>query len=186
MLCEICHEKEATVRITRMRSGNSETHNLCQDCANSFRTEDPEGQDISQAIFKLLAEALWKHFGQNVNSEETERQKKLTCPSCGKSYGEILEDGTLGCADCYESFEPYIRPMLLRMQGSDTHTGKKPAKSAKKKTAKVQDVTEERLSREEEISVLSDRLKLAVSAEDYEEAARLRDEINRLKEAKRG
>ena len=78
MLCEICHEKEATVRITRIHHGNSESHNLCQDCAKQYGAEDPEAQDLSKAIFKLLAGALMKHLGpQNQNSEENERAKKL-------------------------------------------------------------------------------------------------------------
>ena len=186
MLCEVCHEKEATVRITRIHNGNSETHNLCQDCANRFGQEDPEAQDLSKAIFKLLAGALMKHIGsQNQGSEEDERVKKLSCPNCGKTYGEILEDGLLGCPDCYESFEPYIRPMILKMQGADTHTGKK-AGSHRKKTAKILNVAEEKLSPKEELSVLSDRLKIAVSEENYEEAARLRDEIKKLKEEHHG
>ena len=186
MLCEKCHEKEATVRITRIHNGSSETHNLCQDCANSFRADDPEAQDFSKAIFKLLADALMKHLGQNSGTEEDERAKKLSCPTCGKTYGEILEDGAFGCADCYESFEPYIRPMLLRMQGADTHTGKKAGASGKKSVKKQQKITEDVLNPKEELSVLSDRLKLAVSEENYEEAARLRDEINRLKEEQHG
>ncbi len=185
MLCEKCHEKEATVRITRIHNGNSESHNLCQDCANSFRADDPEAQDLSKAIFKLLADALMKHMGQNTGREENERAKKIACPNCKKTYGEILEDGVFGCPDCYESFEPYIRPMILKMQGADTHTGKK-AGSHRKKTAKILNVAEEKLSPKEELSVLSDRLKIAVSEENYEEAARLRDEIKKLKEEHHG
>ena len=113
MLCEICHEKEATVRITRIHHGNSESHNLCQDCAKQYGAEDPEAQDLSKAIFKLLAGALMKHLGpQNQNSEENERAKKLACPNCGKTFGEVLEDGLMGCTDCYETFEPQILPMI--------------------------------------------------------------------------
>ena len=180
MLCEVCHEKEATVRITRIHNGNSETHNLCQDCANRFGQEDPEAQDLSKAIFKLLAGALMKHIGsQNQGSEEDERVKKLSCPNCGKTYGEILEDGLLGCPDCYETFEPQILPMIMRIQGADTHTGKKSAKARRKK-APVNNIENQKLSKKEELSYLKDRMKLAVSEENYEEAARLRDEIRAL------
>ena len=185
MLCENCHEREAVVRITRIHNGNSETHNLCQECADSFQSGEPSDQELSKAVFRLFADALMQFFSQNRDDEGLEQEKAITCPNCGKTYGEILEDGKFGCADCYESFEPMIRPVLLRMQGADTHNGKK-AGSAKKKNARKTDVTEEKLSVKEELSVLSDRMKIAVSEENYEEAARLRDEIKRLKEADNG
>ena len=180
MLCEICHEKEATVRITRIHHGNSESHNLCQDCAKQYGAEDPEAQELSKAIFKLLAGALMKHLGpQNQNSEENERAKKLACPNCGKTFGEVLEDGLMGCTDCYETFEPQILPMIMRIQGADTHTGKKAVKARRKKTEQ-KNVEDQTLSKKEELSLLEDRMKIAVSEENYEEAARLRDEIRRL------
>ena len=185
MLCEKCHEREAVVRITRIHNGSSETHNLCQECADSFQSGEPADVDLSKAVFRLFADALMHYFGQNGDDEGLEQEKAVTCPNCGKSYGEILEDGRFGCADCYETFEPYIRPVLLRMQGADTHTGRK-AGSTKKLPEKKRDVTQEKLSPAEELSVLSDKLKLAVSEENYEEAARLRDEINALKEAAHG
>ena len=94
MLCEICHEKEATVRITRIHHGNSESHNLCQDCAKQYGAEDPEAQDLSKAIFKLLAGALMKHLGpQNQNSEENGRAKKLACPNCGNPVRSRTQAG---------------------------------------------------------------------------------------------
>lgn len=186
MLCEVCHEKEATVRITRIHNGNSETHNLCQSCANSFRPDDAEGQDLSKMIFQLFADALMKHLGgQNVTPAEDERVKKIACPSCKKTYGEVLEEGKFGCGDCYETFEPYLRPVLMRIQGAETHTGQRSASASKKKAPK-KEIVDDKLTREEELNVLTQRMNLAVSEENYEEAARLRDEIKALREAERG
>ena len=182
MLCDRCHEREAHVRITKIVNGTAETQNLCEVCAAQFRTEsDPDAAEWSKAIFKLLTEAV-KQMNTKANAPENERLKQMTCPNCGRTYGEFLENGIFGCADCYEAFEPSLSSAVISLQGADTHTGKKAAKTVKKAVKKPSDPVNEKLSPEEETEILQAKLDEAVSIEDYASAAKYRDELNALKE----
>lgn len=181
MLCEKCKMREATVRITKISDGSVEEHHFCEECAGAVRQGgDLKAAEWSKAIFKLLTEAVMQRMGEKNNSEENERLKKIACPSCGKTYGEFLNDYTFGCADCYDAFGPSLQQTILSLQGADTHVGKKITSSRRKKEEKP--VSEE-LSPAEEIELLKSKMQEAVQNEDYEEAARLRDAIREKESA---
>lgn len=180
MLCEKCHEREAHVKITKMINGITETHNLCQTCAESFTRIDDNSMvsEWSKAIFKMLSDAV-----SGISDEPDDvsnEQKSLTCPRCNKKYGDFLENGKLGCPDCYEAFLPYITAAATRIQGAEKHVGKSPLRTKEEEQMKV-NVVHEKLSLAEEIQLKTDEMNAAVLMEDYKKAARLRDEILKLK-----
>jgi len=74
----------------------------------------------------------------------------------------------LGCAECYESFEPRIDRILLQIHGASGHKGKRYGKSTPRRGGRA---GLERLRRE---------LDAAVRAEQFEQAAVIRDEIRSL------
>jgi protein arginine kinase activator len=84
------------------------------------------------------------------------------------AYSEFKKIGRLGCGECYHAFKKYLAPLLRRIHGSSQHTGKSPLKVTKifKKKADLQE--------------LRMRLQQAVVEENFEEAARLRDQIREL------
>jgi len=84
------------------------------------------------------------------------------------TYNDFKKIGRLGCGRCYEAFKTYLGPLLKRIHGSDIHLGKVPHKKGKAAKAKKIDVEE-----------LKKRLRRAVELEEFEEAARLRDEIKK-------
>ncbi|MBQ1376539.1 MAG: UvrB/UvrC motif-containing protein [Lachnospiraceae bacterium] len=180
MLCEKCKVREARVKITRVINGVSETHNLCPECASSFRLLDTgRGSEWSNAIFRLLSDAAVTKRKGSKDSEDEEKLKQLECPGCHKTYGAFLEDGTFGCPDCYEAFSPYVDQMILSMQGADAHTGKKSI-LAGRNVRITRDITEDTLTPEQEAAMLRSRLEEAVFLEDYDTAARIRDELKKL------
>ncbi len=175
MLCEKCKMREASVRITKISDGSVEEHHFCEECAGAFRQGgDVKAAEWSKAIFKLLTEAVIQRMGEKNNTEENERLKKIACPSCGKTYGDFLNDYTFGCPDCYDAFGPSLQQTILSLQGADTHVGKRPSSGRKKKEEKP---VPEELTREEEISMLREKMEEAVRNEDYEAAARFRDAL---------
>ena len=113
------------------------------------------------------------------------------CPNCRMTYGEFLKNSSFGCPTCYDVFGPLIPEKIKRIQGSAEHVGKRPMSyrdpseedSADK--AAVDGETpkdkEGQANVQEEIEVLSRKLKEAIAIEDYEEAARLRDLIAGLR-----
>jgi protein arginine kinase activator len=88
----------------------------------------------------------------------------LTCPDCGLQYGEFRATGRLGCPAEYDAFRPALEPLLARIHRADAHAGKTPRAV---RTARRADRLDE----------LRRRMAAAARAEDYEEAARLRDAI---------
>lgn len=95
----------------------------------------------------------------------SEMPKNKQCPTCGSTIHDISITNRLGCADCYEFFKTELKPVIAKMQNTLKHVGKSP----KKKNFNVND--------------LEVRLSDAVKKENYEEAAIIRDEIKRLRNA---
>ena len=111
--------------------------------------------------------------------------------TCKTTYEEFVKDSRFGCPDCYSVFDPLISDNIRHLQGSEKHVGKRPAgfrsvaadmSGAASSDDDPVDIPE--LSKEEKIRLLETRLKDAVRREEYEEAAKLRDEIRALKEEK--
>ena len=55
---------------------------------------------------------------------------KRKCASCGISFGQFRQSGTLGCPDCYDAFEKQLAPLIERAQnGATHHRGKSPRRA---------------------------------------------------------
>lgn len=94
----------------------------------------------------------------------------IQCPACGCSKEAFEETGRFGCPECYSAFGPFLPGLLKKMHKGLKHTGKI---SGNHLTKEMFEVREADLNR---------AIDSAIAAEDYEEAARLRDEILALRE----
>ena len=81
---------------------------------------------------------------------------------------EILKKGRLGCDRCYETFAAEMLPVVVSLQHGDQHLGKVPRRSSA------------RLKNSVEAARLRRDLDQAVAGENYELAAKLRDQIKAL------
>ena len=110
------------------------------------------------------------HFKHN-SKREGNQSVGPECPSCGLTFPKFLDIGKFGCATCYDTFRGRLPHVFGKLHnGHSTHVGKIPVSfnelyAVKKKI--------------EEIRV---KMKEAVEAEHFEEAAALRDEANTLKQ----
>ena len=152
--CDHCHKKPATIHLTDLVH-NKEVH-LCPDCYNEQEN-------------KTNTEEVLNDFLDNLEVEKKKGTYKM-CATCGITYEEFLKTGRLGCSDDYTTFASEIKPLLMKIHGAINHLGKVPSENAKT------------VSNRKKIRVLQQALKQAVARENYIEAARLRDEINTLKE----
>ncbi|MCI9541228.1 MAG: excinuclease ABC subunit B [Lachnospiraceae bacterium] len=169
MICEKCQEREATIFYTEIINGVKNEHNLCSECAKDMDF----GEELPFA--ELLAGILGAYAIESEKKEDTMEQ--VVCPSCKTTYRDFISHGVFGCEDCYNVFEPLIEGNIKKIQGNSLHTGKKPKYNVIQKESK-----EEVYQPLEEIRIMRERLKEALAEEDYEEAARLRDEIKAVKE----
>jgi protein arginine kinase activator len=97
----------------------------------------------------------------------------IRCPVCGFSQADFKKTGRLGCSACYDTFAEGLSGMLKNMHRGTIHTGKVPARRAISRL------------RNQELTRLREELDRAVSSEQFEEAAGLRDHIRRLENESR-
>jgi protein arginine kinase activator len=155
MKCQSC-SNPATVHLTDIVNGQKKELHLCQACA--------EKQQLLQEQELNLPAILQALIGQHVGPR-TDELARLTCPACGIKYMEFRAAGRLGCPHDYDVFRLGLEPLLQRIHRSGKHVGKTPRRRPPD------------AARQAELMALHRRLRAAVEAEAYEEAARLRDLI---------
>lgn len=178
MLCEQCKQREATIVIREVINGVATEHHLCGQCASG--TELGMLLEEDSPFAKLLSGILGLNAPKDARSEEA---ASLTCPHCHTTFGDFIEHGRFGCPECYETFGLLIYDNIKKIQGNDTHVGKRPkyfGDSSNNTEAAEEVKQEETLA--EKIEILLARQQEAVRDEDYEAAAKYRDEIRNLKE----
>lgn len=185
MLCENCKIREANIRYTEVINGVKTEHNLCSQCAKEM------DMGHYSAIFDgdfPLAKLLSSLLGLEESSQKEDKLQQIICPVCKTSYQDFVENSRFGCPDCYHVFDLLIGDKIKKLQGNDTHKGKQP-KFRKMEPASavagdggntVGTVVKETASRTEAITILKAKLQEAVGKEEYEAAARYRDQIKEL------
>jgi protein arginine kinase activator len=161
MECQSCHAKKATVHLTEI-VGNKEKRelHLCEACAQQHGTTGME-------IMGLISSA----FGPSGKTPSAETAE-LRCGSCGLVYAEFRSRGRLGCPQCYDVFRQALEPLLEKIHGQGKHVGKTPTGA-----------TAADRSKEKHLVALRRQLNAAVKGENYELAAKLRDELKRAEAA---
>ncbi len=160
MICQRCKKNNATVHLTDIVKNEKHERHLCDQCASeegiTIKTHTP--------INQLLASFVLQQSG-------AQELAGLTCDQCGTTFVEFRNNGLLGCPNDYDAFEKALLPLLERAhgEGATHHVGKVPRGRT--------DGTEQR---QRELMRLRRELSQAVEREDYENAARLRDEIKAM------
>ena len=154
MLCEICGKNEADVHVNAICSdGEIKERNICHDCLMRQRNEMMGAMGLAKALGAL--------FGIGQESSE-QSAPELCCEACGMSGAEFEKNHTLGCPDCYSVFRERIEEILIKKNHSALYAGS------------IRNDGTVRLGR------LRRELEVAISEENYEEAAVLRDKIRAL------
>jgi protein arginine kinase activator len=187
MICELCNKHPATVHVTELTKGPPgsvkasgsgpgssgkgqpgkstpgplvKQKHLCEACAQSL--ELPH----APVVLNKGVLDIWKLLRQS--AEKARAEGSLTCPDCGMSLAEFRSKGRLGCPKDYEVFRAHLEPLLLRVHNAKEHRGRIPG------------LDDAQRSRRRQLTDLRARLEAAVREEAYEDAARLRDEIQQL------
>lgn len=165
MICEQCGERPATVIVKHNHQGHVTERHLCHVCAAENHSVNFSFDQDPMAIHNLLAN--W--FPKQQAAVSPVRKEVAACPSCGFTFQKFLSLGKFGCSECYNTFSPQLNEILKRVQNGNTeHTGKIPASYGT--TLKIK----------KEIDELRKRMQSAIQDENFEEAAKLRDEVKTL------
>lgn len=151
MLCEKCKKNEATVFYEENINGRKRSYKLCSGCAAQKGVSIPdfskEMLNFGVGLFEGLMNAALPAISSGLKAA-AEPQKR--CPVCGSTLADITKNGRLGCGECYTVFGGMPLP--------------KPKKHS-----------EEASHKQDSAEALEAKLKEAIDAEDFEEAARIRD-----------
>ncbi|QEH33911.1 UvrB/uvrC motif protein [Aquisphaera giovannonii] len=168
MKCQKC-SKPATFHITDIvEKGKHREYHFCDEHARQHLTapeETPESAPMGE-----LAKKLASGSSASVSFREASPADKQVCPVCQITFLEFRKSGRLGCPYDYEVFRDELMPLLESIHGETRHSGKVPRRAPRntqQQTTLIQ---------------LRNELKRAVAAEDYEEAARLRDRIKSIEQ----
>jgi protein arginine kinase activator len=157
MTCQKCRD-DATVHLTESVDGQLRQVHLCGPCAREAGLVPAESKPPDLGLDLVVQGLILAHVGELVGA-----LAQATCPDCGLKFMEFRIGGRLGCPGDYEAFDRGLRPLLRRAHGATRHVGKVPRR-------RHDDAGRRRLRARA-------LLREAVAREDYEQAARLRDQL---------
>ncbi len=159
MKCDLCQNK-ASVFYTQVVDGEMTKSSWCESCAKTQGVSDPTGLHM----LDLLAE---EHEGED-EGETFSTTKK--CGKCGFGLDDLQKIGRLGCPACYRTFRKVLGERIEGMHRGGSHVGRVPQGMALVNLDRAH------------VADLEEELTKAVREEDFEEAARLRDEIKQARD----
>lgn len=186
MKCQNCGKNEANVRYTQIVNGNKIEMNLCENCARELGIDRSLHFDMAMDIPSFFGNFFHEYDDFNLlPSFQTKVQE--SCDHCGMTYNDFVNTGRLGCIHCYDIFSDRLDPILKNIQGSNRHIGRKGKvldSSIVENMEKQKEKVEKQNKEVNKIETLKRELKQAIKEEKYEDAAKLRDEINGLENNK--
>jgi len=159
MKCQMCGQRPATTHIKQRTNGYESEWYVCSECAVTHSFHTPHGLSMGTLFGGLFTQPFLK---------ETEQGK--ACPLCGMTFREIVQNGQVGCPECYTTFYERLQPSVQRVHGKTTHVGKVPSGGS------------QQVRKQREIEALKAELNAAVSEQEFERCAELRDRIKHLEE----
>lgn len=158
MLCDVCRERDATVTLTHAVKGDVSVLHLCQQCAAE--------RGIETTVTTPLKNLIGDYLPAVQHQAALAQAEALQCTFCGMALRDFRQTGRLGCAHCYGTFEQSLRELLRRVHGNARHSGRQ-----------YEPPPPEVVMGSSPLGELRDRLRRAISNEEFELAAVIRDQI---------
>lgn len=176
MLCQKCKKNNATVFYRENINGKVTEYTLCPSCAKELekngliKLDNPLGSLFSDRIFDFapLISGLFGGLNLAPASDDDKR-----CPVCGSSFADIARTGRIGCPECYTTFADELSATVNRLHSGNLQTAGAPVGRVPKRFGEKQ-------SREAKIASLKTELQSAITTQEFERAAELRDQIKAL------
>ena len=164
MLCEKCNKNIANVYLKNNINGSITENYLCSSCAGELY-----GQNYMSLLNNNFESDIFNMLNFNkIAASPALVTKNSACPMCKSTFSDIMQSGKAGCGKCYETFKSELEPNVIRIHGTAKHTGKIPKNMGAKISAK------------RKLEELNIKLKKMIADQNFEEAAVIRDEINKI------
>lgn len=167
MMCQECNQRPATLHFTKIINGEKTEVHVCERCAQEkgelFINNVGAGFSINNLLAGLLN--IESNF-QQPKTNTLPKNEELRCPHCQLSFKEFVRVGKFGCANCCETFNKQLDPILKRVHSGNTvHIGKIPTRIGGA------------LHLKKELLEMKETLKVLIDQEEFEKAAEVRDQI---------
>jgi len=173
MICQRCGQRDATVHLVELVDDQRKSQWLCEVCAGQVsaddeknpgfpfheRPENGKGEDDTYSLAAFLGQVF-------ETPDDVAHTDLSSCPVCGYTLDQFRRNNRLGCPRCYEAFRGPLFSILNHLQRHVSHLGKAPPSAIAGRTGAL---ARTRVA-----------LEKAIAAEEFEKAARLRDEIQHL------
>ena len=163
--CRKCGKKPVMTEIV-IHQGEKIEKQLCAECAAAMGS----GTKAAHApINQLVQNYVMTASGA---SQRKATAQGRSCEHCGLTFAEFRKSGLLGCPSCYQAFEKQLSPLLERAHaGGSHHVGKVPRRAGSS------------TDRQARIAMLRKQLDEAISSEEYERAAAVRDALQNFEKS---
>lgn len=167
MQCQRCGDRPAVIHLTTVVGNTHTEQHLCEACAAA------QGIQTEVTLDKFPVGSLLASISKGAAGQLPAAAEGGRCAACGATLQDFRDTGRLGCAACYEAFAGPLRTLLRRVHGASRHIGEPyaPPRGTPGAAAAPGPATTD------ELRTLREHLQRAVDAENFELAARLRDEI---------
>lgn len=156
-MCDACGARPGRVHFVEIRGTEISQSLLCDVCSQEKTGAPPPP-----------APSPFPSFDWNsVLAGAVTPTGPVPCRACGHTWENFRKVGRLGCPACYEHFRPLLGDLLRRIARDPRHHGLRPPDHATSRSA----------TRGGDLPRLRTSLAEAIAREDFEEAARIRDEI---------
>ncbi|MBI9103439.1 MAG: UvrB/UvrC motif-containing protein [Spirochaetales bacterium] len=160
MKCHSCGKENAVINIRQIIGSDVKDIAFCRECAEK-KGLIGAGDKIEFSIDQILEGLL-------VSNDKKKKHKADKCPSCGMISKEAGKEGRIGCGECLNTFPDEIYSFLEKNEIEAHHKGKLPKTL---QTLKTLIIDREKLKSE---------LEKSIQKEDYESAAKIRDQLYEL------
>lgn len=169
MLCERCHGREAVVHITEIINGHKTDQYLCRECAEKENAGTAPLNFFDHDFFYDKFDSLFDGgFMRPFFDSPLTAVENLYAPDTLRTG---LKQGDRRLFAKPGSYENLMRHLTSPSSVEVGKTGKEPLSNGVGKNGNSSD----------QLLILQKRLEQLVAEEKYEEAAKVRDEINKLK-----
>lgn len=157
----------ATLHFTKIVNGEKTEFHFCEQCAREKGDAIP-GANNGFSIHNLLSGLL--DFDTNTGPSVLGKKpvQAVQCEKCGMTYSQFRKIGRFGCEQCYDKFSDRLEPLFRRIHGTTVHVGKIPKRSGG------------RMHDKRELERMKKELKTLIEQEEFEQAAKLRDQIREM------
>lgn len=166
VICQKCKERDAVIHYTNIVNGMKVEKHLCQICA-----KEEQSDLLGQMAFPLQQWLSGLLLSEAHHMTHAKQVPVIACPTCGLTYETFVKQGKFQCTDCYVAFAEVLVPLFEKLHNKNhAHVGKIPKRGG------------EEMIFHRKLLRLKQELKNMVAIENFEEAARLRDEIRALEQ----